>query len=81
MLSILIPIYNRDVTKLVEELLDQCGKANIPFEILCFDDGSTEKWKKKNKVINARFGVNYVETQYQSRTSKNQKSPRQNCFV
>lgn len=61
MLSILIPIYNHNVVKLVEELKAQCLKSNIAFEILCLDDGSTLKHKEKNRIINGLLGVNYVE--------------------
>lgn len=41
MLSILIPVFNFDVTTLVNELLTQCNKENIPFEIRIYDDAST----------------------------------------
>ncbi len=41
MLSILIPTYNFDCSKLVEELYIQCTKANIKFEIVVSNDGST----------------------------------------
>ena len=41
MLSILIPTYNFDCSKLVEELYTQCTKANITFEIVVGNDGST----------------------------------------
>ncbi len=60
-LSILIPIYNRDVTKLVQTLIRQCKRQKLAFEILCFDDLSTEKYKQKNKVLSSYFGVNYTE--------------------
>ncbi len=40
MLSILIPVFNYDVTELVTELALQCQKTEIPFEIICVDDGS-----------------------------------------
>ncbi|MBO7068495.1 MAG: glycosyltransferase [Bacteroidaceae bacterium] len=42
-LSILIPVYNQDCTKLVADLLDQCNKTDIDFEILVMDDGSTNR--------------------------------------
>ncbi|MFT4072490.1 MAG: glycosyltransferase family 2 protein [Dysgonamonadaceae bacterium] len=40
MLSILIPVYNRNIRELVDELLTQCIKLNIEFEILALDDCS-----------------------------------------
>lgn len=47
--------------KLIDELLDQCIKAKINFEIICLDDCSKELYKLHNGVINSKFGVNYVE--------------------
>ncbi|NNE27552.1 MAG: glycosyltransferase [Saprospiraceae bacterium] len=61
MLSILIPIYNCDVTKLVDELHKQCGTAKILFEILCFDDGSSNKYRQANASLASYIGVNYTE--------------------
>jgi len=61
MISILIPIYNFDVTELVPKLVDQCNKAKILYEIICFDDGSQPKYKEKNQAILHLMGVNYVE--------------------
>lgn len=61
MLSILIPVFNNKVVKLVKELHDQCVRAKIKFEILVFDDGSREKIKQENKALNGIFGVNYLE--------------------
>lgn len=60
-LSILIPIFNKKIIRLVDELIDQCKKAQIGFEIICLDDGSTDKIREHNRIINERFGVNYVE--------------------
>ena len=61
MLSILIPIYEVKVEKLVTKLIKQCHAAKIEFEIICFDDGSSEKIKTANKAIDLIMGVNYVE--------------------
>lgn len=61
MLSVLIPIYNQDVRKLVYTLAKQCYKANINFQILCFDDGSHEKFKSKNKELAFKMNINYTE--------------------
>lgn len=61
MLSILIPVYNMDVTKLVVSLQQQCRKAGIVFEILVYDDFSNQKYKEKNKVLATLLGVSYVE--------------------
>ncbi len=61
MISILIPIYNFKVVKLVKKLQKQCERANVDYEILCFDDGSAEKYKKENVVLSDLFRVNYTE--------------------
>jgi len=45
MLSILIPIYKQDATKLVQELLDQCEAEGIDYLISVYDDKSTSvRW-------------------------------------
>ncbi len=61
MLSILIPIYNRDITDLVARLKKQCDLLDIDYEILCFDDCSRPKIIEKNRALDAQFRVNYVE--------------------
>ena len=61
MLSILIPIYNHDVRKLVGELTAQCIKAKIPFQVLCFDDGSKDKFLQINRALDTIYGVSYIE--------------------
>ncbi len=61
MLSILIPIYNFNIVPLVQDLHQQSELCQIPFEILCFDDGSTTAFKKNNKVINQLKQVVYKE--------------------
>ena len=53
MLSILIPTYNYDVEALVTELHAQSTACDINFEILCYDDGSTNlELIAKNNSIN-----------------------------
>lgn len=61
MLSILIPVYNVDVTKLVKSLYKQCISQGVEFEILVFDDCSQAKFKAKNIELASLFGVNYLE--------------------
>ncbi len=48
MLSVCIPVYNFDVTKLVKNILQQADVANINIEILIGDDSSTNKYNNKN---------------------------------
>lgn len=50
MLSILIPVYNYNITALVCEIHKQITETNIKFEIICFDDKS-EKYITENKAI------------------------------
>ncbi len=61
MISILIPIYNFDVTKLVTGLNEQCKQLEIDYEIVCFDDCSKPKYKNTNKALDLEFGVSYIE--------------------
>ena len=43
-LSILIPVYNADVSKLVHDLHRQALLLDCPFEIVLADDCSVEFW-------------------------------------
>lgn len=61
MLSILIPVFNYDVRQLVHELRRQAGSFSAEWEILCFDDGSEQSWKAKNRQLDALPGVRYRE--------------------
>lgn len=61
MLSILIPIYNQKVTKLVTDLHAQCNKAKIRFEIILFDDYSRDTYKEDNRKLAGLFNVSYLE--------------------
>ena len=61
MISFLVPVYNRDVRSLVNEIFDQCRKLNIEFEILVYDDHSKQKYKEKNKELAFKTGVAYLE--------------------
>jgi hypothetical protein len=49
MLSILIPTYNYNISKLLFNVHKQAIEANITFEIICFDDKS-EKYTFENKT-------------------------------
>ncbi|MFK7831751.1 MAG: glycosyltransferase family 2 protein [Winogradskyella sp.] len=52
MISVLIPVYNYAILDLVSEIHKQLSDAEIPFEILCFDDCSTDlKLQENNKTI------------------------------
>ncbi|MFA5323838.1 MAG: glycosyltransferase family 2 protein [Smithella sp.] len=51
MITICIPIYNFDVTSLVDELSRQAGLLNQPYEIILIDDCSNEKFKEINRKV------------------------------
>lgn len=51
MLSILIPIYNHNVKRLINELYRQLVESNIHFEIICIDDFSSNYYRKINRDI------------------------------
>ena len=61
MITICIPIYNQDVTILVDVLVKQSEATGVPFQILCFDDCSLEKYRVLNKDLGLKFNVNYTE--------------------
>ena len=51
MLSILIPVYNTNVTILVDRLREQGLKLDVPFEIVVLDDASDHFFFSKNSII------------------------------
>ena len=59
MISILIPCYDYNALKLVENIENQALLLNINFEIICIDDGSfslkNENNQKINSLVNAKF--------------------------
>ncbi len=59
MLSILIPIYNFDCRKLVQDLVAQCEALGIAYEILCFDDCSLEDYRQLNASLSEHAHVSY----------------------
>src|SRR4051812_38329962 len=60
-LSILIPIYNFDARELVHQLLEQAGSLNTPFEIRCYDDGSSVETRKINHELGFIKNIIYME--------------------
>lgn len=61
MLSILIPVFNFSVVEFVEDLHNQALRSGIPFEILCYDDGSEDHIKAHNRQIQDFSHVFYHE--------------------
>ena len=60
-LSILIPVYNTDVTKLVHDLHRPAGLWDCPFEIILADDCSQPDFVAVNKPLAALEGVIYEQ--------------------
>lgn len=60
-LSVLIPVYQREVGKLVRTLLTQAVAWPGPVEIFLFDDGSAEEFRRLNRPLAALPGVHYHE--------------------
>lgn len=52
MISILIPIYNRDARLLVREIVQQADKLGIIYEVLCLDDHSIFYLDKNIQIQN-----------------------------
>lgn len=60
MISICIPIYNDDVTALVNELHSQCADSLVEYEILLLDDASVDRGiKEKNQKLADLTNVYY----------------------
>jgi len=51
MITICIPIYNFNVTALIEELSQQAKILSVPYEIILIDDCSSEKFKMINEQV------------------------------
>lgn len=58
MLSILIPVYNYNICTLVATLHHQVLECEIPFEIICLDDGS-KKFTTENQAISTLKSTTY----------------------
>lgn len=59
MLSILIPIYNYNVSQLVLDLIDQAKGLEVPTEIICYDDHSDTNHALANKWLEETDEVRY----------------------
>lgn len=70
MLSICIPVYNFDVTELVDELHQQATELRYPFEILIFDDRSHSYFRKRNSTLACKSQVSYLDFDYNIGRSK-----------
>lgn len=60
-LSVLLPVYCFDVRGLVRQLSEQLQTCTIPWEIRCYDDGSTQDFIQKNIIIVSAKNLIYKE--------------------
>ena len=60
-ISVLIPVYNYNVSKLADSLLSQFILLKIPFEIRVYDDGSNFNFKEQHRTALKKDGVVYQE--------------------
>ncbi|GGF13798.1 glycosyltransferase family 2 protein [Hymenobacter cavernae] len=60
-LSILIPVYNRDVRELVQTLQAQVAEWPGAVEIICLDDGSEQAFRTLNQTLASLPEVQYEE--------------------
>lgn len=61
MLSILIPVYNWNITSLVSELKKQCDNSDIEYEIIAIDDCSEKAFREQNQTLTSLQNVSYSE--------------------
>ncbi|HYH16037.1 MAG TPA: glycosyltransferase family 2 protein [Flavisolibacter sp.] len=64
MISVLIPVYNCDITALITTLEHQLSIVRIPYEIVIIDDGSNLAFKEKNRAVIQYKSVEYSEFPY-----------------
>ncbi len=62
MLSVLIPVYNWDITSLVKEIHHQCSELAIDFEIIVLDDFSPDLNLRKINSELKLGNYNYVQS-------------------
>jgi glycosyltransferase involved in cell wall biosynthesis len=62
-LSVLIPVYNQEVHRLVHDIHTQCSLCGLSFEIRVYDDGSETEIKERNRLLNQLDHVYYLELQ------------------
>jgi glycosyltransferase involved in cell wall biosynthesis len=64
MLSILIPIYNCDISALIDQLLIQSERINVPIEVIGLDDCSSDKEiTKKNRLALSKKNCVFFENE------------------
>lgn len=61
MISVLIPVFNNDISILISDLQYQRTRDSIPCEIVVFDDASIESIRSANRNICFENGIVYKE--------------------
>jgi glycosyltransferase involved in cell wall biosynthesis len=69
-LSVLIPVYNNDVTELVTELKNQCNKAKIIYELIVADDASDKEFLEQYDRIGQYPNVKIIRLKENQGRSK-----------
>ncbi len=59
MISVCIPIFNRNVKRLVDDLVEQIEKGGLDAEIVLLDDGSTDESRSQNDFLRDKKHVLY----------------------
>ncbi|MFN8331673.1 MAG: glycosyltransferase [Saprospiraceae bacterium] len=60
MLSILVPVYNQEIVALAATLVDACKKAEVRYEILFGEDGSSAEWIDTNSSVKQLDSVEHL---------------------
>ncbi len=58
MITVCIPVYNYNITRLLDDCLKQCVRSGLPFEIILIDDGSNQ-FQSVNRAASENF--RYIE--------------------
>jgi len=74
MLSILIPVYNYDISNLVQELHSQCIKAEVNFEIIVADDNPGGPLNRVNSEIAFLSHCKYILNKHNLGRTRTRKS-------
>ncbi len=76
MISICIPVYNNNVTTLVQYLQNQCDKLDISYEILLQDDGTRDR-----EIVKANKSLSNERVIYESNKKNKGRSFTRNKLV
>lgn len=70
MISVLIPVYNYHIIPLVEDLHKQLEASKVIYEIIVWDDASSEFFDLQNRVINTVPNIHYHKSQQNNGRTK-----------